>query len=76
MRVTNCPAFLGFLGGGTVVGKPGKGIGRPPSVAPLQSQLCPYLMTWFYDLEHQRLMLLRSPEMGPEEWVVQPVIIS
>lgn len=36
-------------------------------VTPLQPQLCPYLMTWLYDTEHQCLQLLRSPEMGPGE---------
>lgn len=61
-RGTKCSVSLGFLGGGTSVLHQEKKL-----VTPLQPQLCPYLMTWLYDTEHQCLQLLRSPEMGPGE---------
>ena len=59
-RVTKCSVSLEFLGGGTPVLNQEKKL-----VTPLQPRLCPYLMTWLYDPEHQRLQLLRSLEMGP-----------
>lgn len=61
-RVTKCSVSLEFLGGGTPVLNQEEKL-----VTPLQPQLCPYMMTWLYDPEHQRLQLLRSPEMGPGE---------